>query len=58
MKAEEFIKYLINKYDNPHFDSEEEWWNWGNVDDTHAHGVEEGVQYVIDKLKTFNTKER
>jgi len=58
MNEEEFIKQLIEKYDNPSFDAEEDWWDWGNIDDAHAHGVEQGVQYIIDKLKTFNTKER
>ena len=54
----DFIKQLIEKYDNPSFDEEEAWWDWGNVDDAHAHGVDEGMQYIIDKLKTFNTKEK
>ena len=58
MKAEDFIKRLIEQHDNPSFDAEVEWWDWGNVDDAHAHGIDEGVQYIIDKLKTFNTKER
>ena len=57
MKAEEFINQFIEKYDNLVFEADAEWWDWGNVDDAHAHGVEEGMQYIIDKLKTFNTKE-
>tara|TARA_S200002703_G_scaffold58026_1_gene50467 strand:+ start:508 stop:702 length:195 start_codon:yes stop_codon:yes gene_type:complete len=56
--AEDFIKQLIEKYDNPSFDEEEAWWDFGNADDAHEHGVDEGMQYIIDKLKNFNTKEK
>ena len=58
MKAEEFINQLIKKCDNPSFDIDADWWDWGNVDDAHAHGVDEGIQFVIDELKTFKTKEK
>jgi hypothetical protein len=58
MKVEEFIKQLIEKYDNPSFEADADWWDWGNVGDAHAHGVDEGMQYIVDKLKTFKTKEK
>lgn len=57
MKAEEFIKKLIEKYDNPAFEVDADWWDWGNVDDAHGHGVEEGIQSIIDELKTFKNDE-
>ena len=56
MTREEFINHLIEKYDNPTFDIDADWWDWGNYDDAHAHGIEEGIQSIIDELKTFNTK--
>ena len=56
MTAEEFIKQLIEKYDNPTFERDAEWWEGDNFDTAHAHGVDEGVQFIIDELKTFNTK--
>ena len=58
MTAEEFIKQLIEKYDNPTFERDAEWWEGDNFDTAHAHGVDEGVQFIIDELKTFNTKEK
>jgi len=56
MKAEQFIRHLIEKYDNPTFEYNSEWWEGDNYDTAHAHGVEEGMQFIIDELKTFNTK--
>jgi hypothetical protein len=53
MKAEEFIKELISKYDNPSFEPNAEWWDC--VFDAHAHGFDDGVKVIIDQLKTFNT---
>ena len=58
MTLEEFINRLIERHNNPDFDIDAEWWDWGSYDEAHAHGVDEGIQSIIEELKTFNSKER
>ena len=46
---EDLIKFLESKVD-PNFDRDADWYDWGNVDDAHSHGVEEGFQDAIEMI--------
>jgi hypothetical protein len=46
---ENLIEFLESQIDH-NFDPDADWWEWGNVDDAHAHGVEEGFQSAIEAV--------
>jgi len=48
----DLIQWLESK-SNPSFERDVDWWDWGNYDDVHEHGVDEGFQDAIEIILDY-----
>ncbi len=48
----ELIQWLESK-SNLSFERDVDWWDWGNYDDVHEHGVNEGFQDAIEMILNY-----